>query len=154
MVFVPKQSSTALGSRHSVQPLIGFLSLKISNFEDHNLQDQSYCTTIQACGSLLLCFASIPRIGAICIPGDIGPDTCNQHPPFLSFVWPSVQLEFFVSKMYQSEAHFICAFFLTFKVITGIGVSCIATSNSKSGPLAVAGGDQLRVYLHSQGGLF
>ncbi|XP_058183113.1 uncharacterized protein LOC131301036 isoform X1 [Rhododendron vialii] len=36
----------------------------------------------------------------------------------------------------------------------GIGVSCIATSNSKSGLLAVAGGDQLRVYLHSQGGLF
>lgn len=36
----------------------------------------------------------------------------------------------------------------------GIGVSCISTSNSKSGPIAIAGGDQLKVYLHSQGGLF
>ncbi|XP_057461222.1 uncharacterized protein LOC130751632 [Actinidia eriantha] len=32
----------------------------------------------------------------------------------------------------------------------GVGVSCIAISDSRSGPLAVAGGDQLRIYLPSE----
>ncbi|GFZ10933.1 DNA binding protein [Actinidia rufa] len=32
----------------------------------------------------------------------------------------------------------------------GVGVSCIAVSDSRSGPLAVAGGDQLRIYLPSE----
>ncbi|GFZ10936.1 hypothetical protein Acr_22g0003340 [Actinidia rufa] len=32
----------------------------------------------------------------------------------------------------------------------GVGVSCIAVSDSRLGPLAVAGGDQLRIYLPSE----
>ncbi|KAL6983309.1 hypothetical protein U1Q18_016698 [Sarracenia purpurea var. burkii] len=37
--------------------------------------------------------------------------------------------------------------------VEGLGISCIAVGDSTLGPLAVAGGDQLKVYLHSQGGL-
>ena len=41
-------------------------------------------------------------------------------------------------------------YFLTLLLISGVGVSCIAVSDSRSGPLAVAGGDQLRIYLPSE----